>query len=238
GGHESAERLLGTAGVARRPVGHAEAVEASRAWGDADADDYLGEHGDFLGDADFVWCPEGLREQDAHLLGDVAGKRVLEVGCGAAMCARWLTSVGADAVAMDLSGGMLRRAGEANRRTGLKPPLVQADAARLPFASGTFDSAWCAFGAVPFTPDLEAVVTYAAPVLRPTGRWVSGVTLPMRCVCPDDSGRASLWVVDSHFDGTRRVEIDEQGRAPYVAYLRTPGDYIRALRGPGFVVDD
>src|SRR5690606_26589889 len=101
GGHESAERLLGTAGVARRPVGHAEAVG----------------------------CPEGLREQDAHLLGDVAGNRVLEVGCGAAMCARWLTSVGADAVAMDLSGGMLRHAGEANRRTGLKPPLVQADAA-------------------------------------------------------------------------------------------------------------
>lgn len=238
GGHESAERLLGTAGVARRPVGHAEAVVASRAWWDADADDYLAEHGDFLGDADFVWCPEGLREQDAHLLGDVAGKRVLEVGCGAAMCARWLTSVGADAVAMDLSGGMLRHAGEANRRTGLKPPLVQADAARLPFASGTFDIACSAFGAVPFTPDLDAVFTEVARVLRPAGRWVFAVTHPMRWIFPDDPGPAGLRVINSYFDRTPYVEIDAQGQATYVEYHRTLGDYIRALRGAGFVVDD
>src|ERR687892_389532 len=60
-----------------------------------------------LGDVDFLWCPEGLRESEAHLLGDVAGRRVLEVGCGSAPCARWLRREGADVVALDLSGGML-----------------------------------------------------------------------------------------------------------------------------------
>ena len=82
----SAEQLLGTAAVARRPVGSGESQRASRAWWDADADDYLTEHGADIGDVDFVWCPEGLREADAHLLGDpdLAGRRVLEVGCGSA----------------------------------------------------------------------------------------------------------------------------------------------------------
>ena len=78
----SAERELGTVGVARRPVDAAESRRASRRWWDADADDYLAEHGADIGELDFVWCPEGLREQDAQLLGDVVGARVLEVGAG------------------------------------------------------------------------------------------------------------------------------------------------------------
>ena len=59
--------------TARRPVTDAESRSASRSWWDADADDYQAEHGSFLGDLDFVWCPEGVREADARLLGDVRG---------------------------------------------------------------------------------------------------------------------------------------------------------------------
>src|SRR4051794_41520772 len=68
-------------GVARRPAGTAESARANRRWWDAAAPAYLAEHGGDLGDTDFLWCPEGLREGDAHLLGDVAGRRVLEIGC-------------------------------------------------------------------------------------------------------------------------------------------------------------
>ncbi|MGW5672524.1 SAM-dependent methyltransferase, partial [Micromonospora sp. NPDC003776] len=81
--------------VTRRRVGAAEIRRANRGWWDADADDYQAEHGAFLGDTDFVWCPEGLREADAGLLGDVTGRRILELGCGAAAAARWLATRGA-----------------------------------------------------------------------------------------------------------------------------------------------
>ena len=120
--------------VARRAVGQAESVRAQRTWWDAAADDYLAEHGDFLGDARFVWGPEGLAEADAHLLGDVAGRRVLEVGSGAAQCSRWLLAAGADPVALDVSATMLRRGRERGVAAGLPVPMVQADAAALPFA--------------------------------------------------------------------------------------------------------
>ena len=78
------------AAVVARPAGAEESARANRWWWDASAADYQDEHGAFLGDADLLWCPEGLREADAHLLGDVRGRDVLEVGCGAAQGARWL----------------------------------------------------------------------------------------------------------------------------------------------------
>ena len=152
----SAEQFLGAAGVARRPVGAAESSAASRAWWDADADDYQHEHGAFLGDDDFVWCPERLREQDARLLGGpdaLRGARVLEVGCGAASCSRWLAGRGARVVGLDLSAGMLAHARAADRRTGAVVPLVQADAGALPFRDGSLDAAFSAFGALPFVAD-------------------------------------------------------------------------------------
>jgi len=70
--HCSAEAVLGTVGVVKQLVSVDETVTANRRWWDADAADYLAEHGDFLGPADFVWCPEGLRESDAGLLGELA----------------------------------------------------------------------------------------------------------------------------------------------------------------------
>ncbi|MDQ2677057.1 MAG: SAM-dependent methyltransferase, partial [Actinomycetota bacterium] len=89
-----------------RPVGPEESARASRHWWDAAAEDYTTEHGDFL-EGRLVWGPEGLTEDDAGLLGDVAGRHVLEVGAGAAQCARWLAARGARTVATDLSRGML-----------------------------------------------------------------------------------------------------------------------------------
>jgi SAM-dependent methyltransferase len=234
----SAEQRLGTAGVARRGVGSAESERASRLWWDADADDYLAEHGRDIGDADFVWCPEGLREADARLLGEVAGLRVLEVGCGSAPCARWLATQGAHPVALDLSAAMLRHAAALGAATGLAVPLVQAGAEHLPFADASFDAACSAFGAVPFVAEPERVMREVARVLRPGGRWVFAVNHPMRWMFSDDPGPDGLTVQQSYFDRTPYVEIDAAGRATYVEHHRTLGDRVRDLVAAGLVLDD
>ncbi len=234
----TAERLLGTVGSERRTAGSAESVAANSAWWDADADDYHVEHGEFLGVADFVWCPEALREEDARLLGDVTGKNVLEVGCGSAPCARWLADHGARVTAFDLSAGMLRYAAAANVATGIDVPLVRANAERLPFATGAFDVACSAFGAVPFVADLPGTFREIARVLRPGGAWVFAVTHPMRWIFPDDPGPDGLRVTGSYFDRTPYVEVDAEGRATYVEHHRTLGDFVRALTGAGLVLED
>jgi SAM-dependent methyltransferase len=236
--HERAEALLGTVGVVRRLANAAETVTANRRWWDADAEDYLAAHGDFLGLADFVWCPEGLRESDAGLLGELPGRRVLEVGCGSAPCARWLVAQGAQAVGLDLSAGMLRHAVRAARETGLAVPLVQADASRLPFADSSFDLACSAFGAVPFVANSAAVMHEVARVLRPGGRWVFAVTHPLRWIFPDNPGEAGLTVSQSYFDRTPYVETDKRGNATYVEHHRTVGDRVREIVAAGFVLED
>ncbi|MGY1856291.1 class I SAM-dependent methyltransferase [Modestobacter sp. SYSU DS0290] len=224
--------------VTRRPVGQAESARANRGWWDAAAPAYLAEHGTDLGDADFLWCPEGLREADAHLLGDVTGRRVLEIGCGSAPCSRWLRGAGADPVALDVSGGMLARAAELNRATGLAVPLLQADAGALPLATDSVDLACSAFGGLPFVADAQAVLTEVARVLRPGGRFVASVNHPMRWPMPDSPDPEDLRVVSSYFDRTPYVETDGAGRTVYVEHHRTVGDWVRAVVGAGLVLRD
>jgi SAM-dependent methyltransferase len=224
--------------VARRPVTDEQARRANRRWWDGDADRYQAEHGDFLGDVDLVWCPEGLREAEAGLLGPVAGHRVLELGCGAAAGARWLASAGARAVALDLSAGMLRYAAEGGERSGVRVPLVQADALALPFPGGCFDAVTTAFGAVPFVADSAALMREVARVLRPGGRWVFSVTHPMRWTFLDDPTERGLLAVHSYFDRRPYVESDEDGVPRYVEQHRTLGDRVRELVAAGFVLTD
>jgi ubiquinone/menaquinone biosynthesis C-methylase UbiE len=225
-------------GVTRRDEGVASTVRANRRWWDADADGYHAEHGAFLGDADFVWCPEALREQDARLLGDVRGRRVLEVGSGAAMCSRWLLGQGARPVAFDLSAGMLRHARAAATRTGLAVPLVQADAQFLPFRDAAFDVAFTAFGAVPFVADSARVMREVARVLRPGGRWVFATTHPIRWSFPDDPGPAGLCATMPYWDRTPYVEYAENGEPTYVEHHRTLGDRVRELAAAGLRLVD
>jgi SAM-dependent methyltransferase len=224
--------------VLRREAQPSESAQAMRSWWDGQAPDYYEEHGGFLGDADFVWGPENLRESRARLLGDVAGRRVLEVGCGAAQCSRWLMQQGAEPVAFDLSGGQLAQGRTLNARTGVVVPLVQADAQRLPFADASFDLACSAYGAIPFVADSAAVMRELARVLRPGGRWVFSTTHPFRWCFLDDPGQAGLVVESSYFDRRAYVEQDESGAATYVEHHRTLGDRVREIVAAGLVLDD
>lgn len=216
-------------------------VQANIRWWDADADAYHEEHGAFLGEADFVWCPENLREEDARLLGDVRDKLILEVGCGSAPCSRWLQARGAHPVAFDLSSGMLRHAREANEKASMTMPpvpLVRADACAMPFGGGAFDAVFSAFGAIPFVADSARLMREAFRVLKPGGRWAFSVNHPMRWIFRDDPGPAGLTAIQSYFDRSPYVEVDAGDVPVYVEHHRTMGDRIRELVAAGFVVRD
>jgi SAM-dependent methyltransferase len=220
------------------PADQPTSVLANRRWWDADADDYHAEHGALLGDVDLLWCPENLRESDARLLGDVAGLRVLEVGCGAAASSRWLAAEGAIPVGLDVSWGMLGHARAAAHRTGISVPLVQGDVCALPFADESFDVAFSAFGAIPFVANSALAMREVARVVRAGGRWVFAVTHPVRWIFSDDPGTAGLTAVQSYFDRSPYVEVDEFGVPAYVEHHRTLGDRIRDLVAAGFELRD
>ncbi|KQV19344.1 SAM-dependent methyltransferase [Kitasatospora sp. Root187] len=222
----------------RRDAEAGESSRASRLWWDRNADDYQDEHGEFLGDDRFTWCPEGVDEAEVRLLGPAAslpGAQVLEIGSGAAQCSRWLAAQGARPVALDISYRQLQHSRRIDLGRGNEPiAVVQADGAVLPFADGSFDLACSAYGAVPFSADTAALMREVHRVLRPGARWVFSVTHPIRWAFPDEPGEEGLTAGSSYFDRTPYVEQDAEGRATYVEHHRTLGDRVRELVGAGF----
>lgn len=102
------------------------------------------------------------RRQTAAALVLPKGSLVLDIACGTGMLARAVNAAALTAIGMDMSAGMLARAG-----AGLR--LVQGDGLSLPFGDETADGVTCGF-ALRNVVDLPALLAEMARVLRPRGR--------------------------------------------------------------------
>ena len=217
----------------------AQSARASRTWWDANAAGYHAEHGEFLGDDRFVWCPEGVDEADAQLLGPVRGGGYWRSGA-ARRSARTLArgSGRGRGRVRHLGRAAPGRPGALDRRSGTTVRTVAADAEAVPFADQSFDLACSAFGGLPFVGDVGRALGEVYRVLRPGGRLVFSVTHPVRWAMPDDPSERGLRITASYFDRTPYVEVDAAETPVYVEHHRTLGDWVRALTGAGFVIED
>lgn len=224
--------------VERRRSTAGETARANRRWWDDEAPAYYAEHGSFLGDADFVWGPEGWTEAELDILETRPTHTVLEVGAGAAQCSRWLArSVGCRVVATDISAGMLSVARQIDSGRPGRMPLAQCDALNLPFPDGTFDRVFTAYGAVPFVADSAALLRELARVAKPGGRVAFSTSHPWRWAFPDDPGQGGLTVRQSYFDTTPYLESDEAGNATYVEHHRTLEARIAETVAAGLMIE-
>lgn len=216
------------------------ASQAHRSWWDEHANEYLEEHGQTLGDADFIWGPEGFSEEEAHVLGDLSelvDKRILEFGAGAAQCSRFLALQGCRPVASDISGAMLDAAATLNRVRGIDFPLVQADVLALPFLDASFDVAFTSFGALSFIEDLGAAFSELARVLTPGGRLAYSALHPVRWMFPDSPHLDAMTVHTSYFSREPYVERDDDGELTYVEFPHTLSEHTAALAQAGFLTE-
>ena len=228
-GARRSHRADPAAGRGRRPGRVAQ--RPNRRWWDADAD-ALSRRARRLPRRRRPAC--GARRTCASprrgLLGEVAGRRVLEVGCGVGAVRALPGRRGA-------RGGRVRPVGRdagARRRpraarTGIRVPLVQADVCELPFADRRFDLAFSAFGAIPFVADSAGGDARGGPGAAPrAGAGCSLSTHPMRWAFPDDPGPAGL-----HRDPVvlRPLAVRGGGRDGRARLRRAPPDDGRP--GPG-----
>jgi SAM-dependent methyltransferase len=221
--------------VERRPVDEAESRHANGPDWDRYADEYQATHGDFLGDTGFVWGPEGLREEDAGVLGDVEGRDVLELGSGGGQCSRWVRVRGGRSYGLDLSARQLQHSRRIDEESGVAVPSVRATATALPYADASFDVVFCSFGALQFIADIEVCLDEVARVLRPGGRFAFSITHPTRWSFPDDPAEGGLTATSSYWDRRPYVEVDdESGNVAYVEHHRTLGDWVALLAARRF----
>ena len=201
--------------------------EENRAAWDARADEYQRTHGPFLRGA--AWGTWQIPEAELGVLGDVAGKDVLELGCGAARFSRDLAAAGARCVGLDNSERQLEHA----REMGVDFPLVHAAAEEIPLPDESFDVVFSDHGALSWG-DPQRVVPEVARILRPGGVLAFNVTSPFARMCLDyDLDRQVETLLRPYFG---LHEVDEgDGAATYnLGY----GEWIRLLRANGLVVED
>jgi SAM-dependent methyltransferase len=109
-------------------------------------------------------------------LGDLRGKRLLDLGCGAGESSVYFALRGARVVAVDVSGEMLAKAQLLARRFGTTIDTVELVSHELPFATGAFD---LVFGnGVLHHVDLEPTLREVRRVLKPGGRGAFVEPLP------------------------------------------------------------
>jgi len=117
-------------------------------------------------DGDYLDHETWLRPAFAAL-GDLSGKRVLDLGCGHGMAAVVLARAGAEVTACDLSPEYVREAAERADANGVSVRCLTADAEALPFADGEFDAVWG--HAILHHLDPAATARELKRVLRPGG---------------------------------------------------------------------
>jgi SAM-dependent methyltransferase len=118
-----------------------------------------------------------------------AGRRVLEVGCGAGVDLVRFARGGAIVTGVDVAGSAIDLARRNAIQQGLSARLCVADGERLPFADSAFDFVY-AHGVVQYTPDDRALVDECRRVLVPGGTaffqvynrisWLNGLSTVMK----------------------------------------------------------
>jgi ubiquinone/menaquinone biosynthesis C-methylase UbiE len=102
-----------------------------------------------------------------RLLGNVAGLRVADVGCGTGRHAVRLAQRGAEVTALDFSPGMLARAKEKDGADRVR--FITHDIARpLPLTDASFDRVLCAL-VLDHVADVPALFSELARICRPAG---------------------------------------------------------------------
>jgi SAM-dependent methyltransferase len=187
------------------------------------------------GAAEPYWGIWRVPEEQLGVLPNVAGKDVIELGCGTAYVSSWLARRGARVVGIDNSPAQLASARQFQEEFGLEFPVLHAIAEDLPFPDESFDLAISEYGASIWA-DPYRWIPEAARVLRPGGELVFMVngTILMLCV-PDAEDEAAEALMLRDYFGMHRFDWpDDHSVEFHLGY----GDMIRLLRANGMVVED
>ncbi|HEX4863684.1 MAG TPA: class I SAM-dependent methyltransferase [Acidimicrobiales bacterium] len=179
--------------------------------------------------------PDLPTEADLRLLGDLKGKRVLELGCGAAQCSIAFAKHGATAIGVDFSSEQLALARELAEREEVRVELRHGDMADLAFLrADSIDLVFSAF-AFGYVEDLNRVFRQVHRVLKVGAPLVFSLPHPATHLIDDGSTDAGLSIRRSYFD--RRPIESSWGGIRTTGYHHTFADLYMGLARSSYRVD-
>src|SRR5262245_53572458 len=211
----------------------ADSLRNRQAW-DGISDEYQARNAEFIGRKDEPrWGMWQLPDSELEIMGDVSGKDVLELGCGAAQWSILLAQGGARVVGLDNSARQLEHARGLMAAAGVDFPLVHASADEVPLPAASFDVVFCDHGAMTFA-DPYRTVPEAARLLRSGGRFAFSHSTPLAMCCwSDRTETTERRLVGPYFGMHRFAELEEEP----VEFNLPYGEWIRLFREHGFRVE-
>ncbi|MBE1589365.1 class I SAM-dependent methyltransferase [Nonomuraea angiospora] len=182
-----------------------------------------------------VSSPNHVMEEPAFLaeLGEVAGLRVLDLGCGDAAIGQVLLDAGCRSyLGLDGSAAMVEAANAALCETAGRVEMVDIEDFSAPPSSFDLIVSRLAFH---YVKDIETVLAALHRCLSPGGRIVFTVVHPV--LTSHDSGareKRTSWVVDDYFVQGPREREWIGGTVTW--FHRTIEDYVVALTRSGFAL--
>src|SRR6266850_4841554 len=185
-----------------------------------------------------------------QLVGNIAGARVLDLGCGSGTFSVWFAELGAQVVGLDLSQTMIALAKDKARQRGVQPDFRVADIREaLPVETADFDLVFTGT-AMHYVESLEAVMREVARVMKPEARLVASVLHPMSTALfpssePDDIEGPDPWEGWYFGSPIRSIEtpwlefgeVSREGRRIF-CHHHTVSDYFNALSSAGLVITE
>ncbi len=182
------------------------------------------------------WGIWHIPEAELRLLpDDLAGKDVVELGCGTGYISAWLTRRGARPVGIDNSPAQLETARTLQREFGIEFPLHLGYAESTPFADASFDYAISEYGAALWA-DPYGWIPEAARILRPGGElllYTGGVIMLLTVPDLEADGPAGTQLLRPYFGMHRLTWPDDTS----VEFHLPHGEWIRLLRENGFEIE-
>ena len=182
---------------------------------------------------EITWGMFNVPESELHVLGDVTGLDIVDLGCGTAYFAAQLTKLGARVVGVDPTPAQLDTARRLMKETGIEFELVEAPGESVPLPDASFDIAFSEYGASLWA-DPYKWIPEAARMLRPGGRLIFLHTTPIAHLCFPDVGNITTELQRAYFPLGR---VEWPGENEGVEYQLAYGDWIAVLRDSGFDIE-
>ena len=199
---------------------------------DRQSDKYESQHAAQLSEHPMAWGCWSISESRLHVLGDVAGKDVLELGCGAARWSIALAKIGAQPVGLDVSARQLDHARKNMREAGVDFPLVRSSAEAVPLSDASFDIVFCDHGAMTFC-DPARTVPETSRLLRAGGLLAFSSPTPFWNVCWNVSEDRLDDRLHANYFTQRSIEDEDN-----VIFTLPYGEWIALFQKNGFAIED
>ncbi|MBM3247037.1 class I SAM-dependent methyltransferase [Candidatus Pacearchaeota archaeon] len=197
-----------------------------------------------IGTSKLHWGPLCPSEEKLRLLGDVKGRRIIEIGAGAGQNSIVLAKQGAIATAYDISRKQLNHGQKLAKEQKVKVNFVRGDFQRLRdhFNPGSFDIAMSAY-ALQYCQTLESMedtFKQIYKILTPKGIFVFSLDHPIRTIGYWEEA-TDRFVLDNYFDGSQKewdYTFPETGVSAIMkGSFKTISDIVNGILKAGFKLE-